>query len=213
MNINLSSILDFSLSNPDNGTLFDMRDGQSYKVVKIGNQIWTAENFRYLPPEEEGGGLCVYDNDYGCFYDWNTAKLIPPEGWKLPSREDFKKLKNFIIKDNNLKPVGIKPVYKSLYPSISRFLRTKGLGTFFGNDKYGFNVKPAGFINTSHYNLNGHVGNLNMHVGHEANFWTDNEEIPVFIEFDSYDNCELELQPHKGDPIKHLFNVRLIKNL
>ncbi len=206
MNINLSSILDFSLSNPDNGTLFDMRDGQSYKVVKIGKQIWLAENFRYLPPEEEGGELCVYDNDYGCFYDWNTAKLIPPEGWKLPSMDDFKKLKNFIINDNKLKPISPKSIYDSQYHDISRFLRTKGLGTFFGNDKYGFNVKPAGFMNSSH-------PNINMHVGHEANFWTDNEEIPVFIEFNSDDNCELELQPHKGDPIKHLFNVRLIKNL
>ena len=207
MNINLSSILDFSLSNPDNGTLFDMRDGQSYKVVKIGKQIWLAENFRYLPPEEEGGELCVYDNDYGCFYDWNTATNIAPEGWKLPSIEDFNELKDFIINDNKLKPISPKSIYDSQYPSISRFLRTKGLGTFFGNDKYGFNVKPAGFISTSTN------ASLPIHVGHEANFWTDNEEIPVFIEFDSYDNCELELQPHKGDPIKHLFNVRLIKNL
>ena len=38
-------ILDFN-NETNKGTLFDTRDGQSYQVVKIGKQIWLAENFR-----------------------------------------------------------------------------------------------------------------------------------------------------------------------
>jgi len=56
-----SPLLDFSRSDPNNGTLFDTRDGQSYPVVKIGNQIWLAENFRYLPSLEK---VDKYENSW-----------------------------------------------------------------------------------------------------------------------------------------------------
>ena len=107
-----SPLLDFSRSDPNNGTLFDTRDGQSYPVVKIGNQIWLAENFRYLPSIEKGDKYCnsnVYENNndyldlhYGRLYDWNTANSIAPEGWNLPSKEDFQELINYIMLENRI---------------------------------------------------------------------------------------------------------------
>jgi len=106
----LPPILDFDESS-NKGTLFDTRDGQSYPVVKIGNQIWIAENFRYLPSIKDNGDLyensMIPDNEYlekgyGRLYDWNTAMNIAPEGWKLPSDKDFQELISFITKDNNL---------------------------------------------------------------------------------------------------------------
>ncbi len=146
---NTSSILDFSLSTPNNGTLFDTRDGQSYPVVKIGKQIWLAENFRYLPSKEKGDKYdtsCVYENNndyldkgYGRLYDWNTAMNIAPEGWRLPNNKDFEELRDFINKDNNLNDSLVGSYLKSV----------NGWNTYEGivnTDKYGFNAKPAGIF-------------------------------------------------------------------
>ena len=156
-NEQLPPILDFN-SNTNKGMLFDTRDGQSYPVVKIGSQIWLAENFRYLPSIKDKGdkyeNSWVYENNndyldlhYGRFYDWDTAKSIAPEGWRLPSNKDFKELRDFIIKDNYLNENGS---YK-----VGIYLKSaNGWDPYketVNNDKYGFNAKPAGYFNGDNF--------------------------------------------------------------
>ncbi len=150
----LPPILDFN-PDTDKGMLFDTRDGQSYPVVKIGNQIWLAENFRYLPSIKDKGDLYdtsyVYDNNndyldkgYGRLYDFNTANHIAPEGWRLPNDKDFKELIDFIIKDNNL-TVG---EVGSYLKSVNGWELCDGI---VNNDKYGFNAKPAGYSSNKRF--------------------------------------------------------------
>jgi uncharacterized protein (TIGR02145 family) len=77
----------------EGGALVDSRDGKKYKSVKINAQTWMAENLNY----KTGGSRC-YDNDdsncgkYGRLYDWNTAMKACPEGWHLPSRQEWDSL-------------------------------------------------------------------------------------------------------------------------
>jgi uncharacterized protein (TIGR02145 family) len=142
----LSPILDFSRRDPKKGTLFDTRDGQSYPVIRINNQIWLAENFRYLPSIEKGDEFCnswisdnsYLDKGYGRFYDWNTARNIALEGWRLPSNEDFQELRDFIIKDNSIFSHEVGSYLKSIN---GWELRVGVVNT----DKYEFNAKPAGY--------------------------------------------------------------------
>jgi uncharacterized protein (TIGR02145 family) len=76
----------------------DDRDGQKYKCIKIGNQIWMTKNLRYKTRR----GCWPYDNDkknikkYGYLYDWQTAKKACPLGWHLPDIEEWKNLEIFL---------------------------------------------------------------------------------------------------------------------
>ena len=76
-------------------TVKDLRDGLTYKTVKIGDQVWMAENLGH----ETTSSICgekEFLTLYGCLYSWDEAKTVCPVGWHLPSQAEWNTLIEFV---------------------------------------------------------------------------------------------------------------------
>jgi uncharacterized protein (TIGR02145 family) len=128
------------------GTFTDSRDNQSYKWVKIGSQVWMAQNLNF----NACYGCWCYDEladnclKYGRLYSWEVALKACPKGWHIPSDREWDELKLFIKKE---------------YPlTVGTTLKTTSGWDFNGNgtDKFGFAALPCGYRNNDEaFNLGG----------------------------------------------------------
>ena len=118
------------------GSLYDERDGKTYKTVKIGDQEWMAENLRY---NDSTRSVCFTDDPncdvFGRFYNRDGALNACPEGWHLPTEEEWLKLGKFVREHSEKGYPGQNLRTDSLW-------NVSGLGT--GYDAFGFGAIPAG---------------------------------------------------------------------
>ena len=158
-------IFAFNIYGQTSGTFTDVRDGQTYNWIKIGNQTWMAENLNYKP---RSSGWAQYDKIYGLMYNWETARNIAPPGWHLPSDEEWKELESYLgmsrselnnesSLERESRNVGLKLKSKSGW----RFYMQNGNGT----DLVGFNALPGGYRQFHSKRF--------MYYGSGITFWTN----------------------------------------
>ena len=159
-----------------NGNFTDPRDSKIYKTIVIGEQEWFAENFAYMPfvcdLDSNKCGVWVYNYNgselkqaksiqeyqkYGCLYSWDQAIKLCPEGWRLPTDEDWIELEEYIGIDG-LKNDSLLNHISWRGESQANLLKEGGLT--------GFDILFAGWrAGTGKFN----------NVGIHANFWVDTE--------------------------------------
>lgn len=89
--------LSFETKITNSSEFTDSRDGQVYTFAQIGTQVWMTQNLNF----EMENSWC-YNNDaenckiYGRLYDWNAAIAAVPQGWHLPSTDEWNTLINYL---------------------------------------------------------------------------------------------------------------------
>ena len=169
-------------------TMTDARDGQTYRTVKIGNQVWMAENLNYKTDKS----YCYNDSaeycaTYGRLYAWDAAKLACPADWHLPTNAEFEVLFSTV---GGQFTAGIK------LKSTSGWGRDGN-----GSDDFSFSALPAGNVGVDG----------NFYNDKKAYFWSSTEhysDVAYFIRLD-YGNDSADLV----DDLKILgYSVRCVKD-
>jgi uncharacterized protein (TIGR02145 family) len=185
-----------ALSNKDKLGMVKDVDGNWYKTVIIGTQVWMAENLKTtrfndktkIPLVSEDiawnalstPGYCWYNNRttnktvYGALYNWyaiSTGKLCPTE-WHVPSDAEWHDL---ILYFDPSAELTVMPVYESLTAGN----QLKEIGTTHWTETdinvtnvSGFSALPAGSRDS--------YGNFN-YIGTNGYWWTSSATEPSSI--------------------------------
>jgi len=138
----------------EQSSFVDSRDNKTYKTVKIGSQIWMAENLNYAIKGSKCGNAYGFLKDentetcakYGRLYNWEAALKACPSGWHVPSDSEW---------DALMKAVGGASVAGTKLKATSGW-NSNGSGT----DDYGFSALPGGSgEHNGDFSYDGHIGN------------------------------------------------------
>jgi uncharacterized protein (TIGR02145 family) len=117
-----TSGLQITMAPLETGTVTDA-DGQVYKTVRYGNQVWTVENLRTTKNNDGTVIPLITDNDawnasntparcfydtlpdtaaqrkWGALYNWYSVKTgkLAPAGWHVSTDADWDTLQNYLI--------------------------------------------------------------------------------------------------------------------
>ena len=197
------------------GTATDI-DGNTYKTITIGTQIWIAENlkvtkypngeeillvtdndaWRALGDNDSDDAYCYINDDstsqFGALYTYAAAKDVCPAGWHLPSFDEWKTLESF-ISDN-----GHNGTEGTALKTTSGW-KHNGNGT----DNFGFSALPGG--------LCGITWCVPGPAGYDGYWWSSTQvEINKAYVFSLHDDAS-DLD-HSGTHKSNGFSVRCIKD-
>jgi len=140
------------------GSFTDERDGKTYKTVKIGRQTWMAENLNY---QIDSDSWCYNDSNYYCdkygkLYNWEAAMMACPNGYHLPTRQEWDELVDYVGGDN----VASKMLKKrNGWNKNSNGTDVYGFGALPGGKRYNKSMEPIWCDDDCEYSVFYDVGN------------------------------------------------------
>lgn len=155
-----------NLIGQETGSFTDKRDGKTYKTVKLGEQVWMAENLAYLPkvypPMETSSNKTRYYvfhyegydveeakntghyTTFGVLYNYKAAEKGCPTGWHLPTEKDWTILEMYITGREYNEELDywddVRAKIEGVYLKADQFWPNGDPGT----DSLGFSAIPAG---------------------------------------------------------------------
>lgn len=129
--------------------IVDKRDGDTYEITKLGELYWMKENLRFNKP----GSICFENCETFRFFSFESLEDICPEGWRLPTAEDWEFFSNSFV--------GVEKV--RMMENNDKLYRVDFLDEFnvFKSNK--LNIKPFGRIEGGE-----------IHKGNFIDYWTTN---------------------------------------
>ena len=190
-------------------------DGNVYRTVKIGKQVWMAENLKVMHYRNgepilnvirnlewkklKTSACCVYDNDetnistYGLLYNWyavNDSRGLVPKGWHVPRDEEWRFLIDHLggnkVTGGKMKETGI-TYWRS--PNAE------------ATNESGFSGLPGGYRD--------HNGSF-QDMGYYAKFWSSTEYSSGYAWYRGLNYYSSEVYRYYYDK-RYGFSVRCIK--
>jgi uncharacterized protein (TIGR02145 family) len=210
----------------DYGTMTDERDGKVYKTVKIGEQVWMAENLNF-DPGQGGSGENKYDwswcyqdsvrycNVTGRLYTWAAAIDSVKLATDADNPQDcgYEKTCTLPAKVQGVCPSGwhlpTHAEWNALFTAVGsqstagKVLKSQSgwYNNGNGTDAFGFSALPAGYRN--------YDGSFS-YGGYNANFWSSTEVYSSYAYhmnlYYDYEGANLYYSKDNG------FSVRCLKD-
>jgi uncharacterized protein (TIGR02145 family) len=154
------------------GSVSDI-DGNVYKIIQIGKQVWMAENLKVThyqngdkieTGKDDGLELRKFDvgaydypggdknniSTYGLLYNWHSVsdlRMVAPKGWHIPNDDEWKDLESFLGIDAD--DIRDDMIAGEEFRGIDEGEKLK-VGVAWvgrrGTNQYGFTALPAGFL-------------------------------------------------------------------
>ena len=148
-------------------SLKDVRDGQVYKTIKIGDQWWFAENLNFDTKDS-----WWYNDDkengkkYGRLYTWNAAVIACPLGWQLPTDKDWQQLEKQVgLPETELQKKGWRGETINMAAKFDWLSKSNSITSL------SFNVLPAGY--RKHMQIAFFIHAISFdNMGQKAGFWS-----------------------------------------
>lgn len=139
------------------GELIDARDNQSYETIEFNGQRWMRDNLNWKTELSLGFSKemqMLYPDISGRWYHMNELHDVCPEGWRLPTADDWIYYFDSLVSDK-----GVRPKIKSRNEGVSITNISKHINLFEPDNL--LNIYPVGIFQGSDF----------VYAAEMADFW------------------------------------------